>query len=275
MKHLLAWIKRALARTDKKTTDRVDSAASWDLLDMPYAEYAGQHDLVTMGDCHVANWPRALFNGQAPVKYWSDKEPEDIFHHDSWKDHLDRKEYPNQWLVYTSGWYRQGVKVQYASPRADEKTIVDARGGWTCIHRYSKDLEGCFISRRSERCGYDGKLVEHDNSERSALRAVLGALQIRRWSEEGCRSLVIALDDNRTYYLLTRGFWKEAQFQDPSNKLPHADLFLAIIQELARLRRSGTKISFWLLTLQQNHSARALVRDNFHKKDREIMSPRV
>lgn len=275
MKHLLAWIKRTLGTNNKNTTDRVDPVGSWDLLDIPYSQYASQHDLVTMGNCHVANWPRALLNVQAPERYQSDKEPEDIFHHSSENNHLERKGYSNEWLVYTSGWYKQGVKVQYSSPRADEKNIIDARGAWTCIYRYSKDLEGCYISRRSERCGYDGNLVENDNSERSALRAVLGALQLRRWSEEGCRSLVIALDDKRVYYLITRGFWKEAQFQEPTNNLPHADLFLAIIQELARLRRSGTKVGFWLLTMQQNHSARTLVRHNFHEEGREIMSPLV
>jgi len=94
--------------------------------------------------------------------------------------------------------------------------------------------------------------------EQSLLTAVLLALQFRVWVGEGFRHLVIATDS--TYVVdgsadwvhgWVRNGWRTASGQPVKNR----DLWEELLKVLAKLAKTGLKVSFWRMPRELNGEA--------------------
>lgn len=107
-------------------------------------------------------------------------------------------------------------------------------------------------------------------NNRAELRAVLAALEVRPWWEEGCETLVIATDS--TY--VTEGatnwvrMWLNNNWETSTGApVMNRDFWLAVLEEVKRLADQGVQVQFWKIDRVHNQVADTLAKEAVRKHD--------
>jgi ribonuclease HI len=99
---------------------------------------------------------------------------------------------------------------------------------------------------------------------RAALRAVVGALELKIWSADGFKQVTIATDNADIFYRLTdriEDWHTEGALETTSNiKLNNRDLWIRALDLLNEQTYRGCEVKLWLINGKQNKQAFKLAR---------------
>ncbi|CAG8957393.1 hypothetical protein HYFRA_00010819 [Hymenoscyphus fraxineus] len=100
-----------------------------------------------------------------------------------------------------------------------------------------------------------GSVVDVHTNERAELRAVIAALQFRRWDVEGWESVVVAVDSEYVVGGATEMVWRwrEKKWRTVRKKVVlNRDLWEVLIQVVERMGRDGVEVLFWKIRKEDN-----------------------
>jgi len=104
--------------------------------------------------------------------------------------------------------------------------------------------------------------IREQTSNRAELRAIIAALRLRYWAEEGFKTIVIATDssyavEGATAWCRTwlRNGWRTSQPGRPEVK--NRDLWEALLGEAERAHENGLNIALWHVPRELNTVADA------------------
>ena len=145
-----------------------------------------------------------------------------------------------------------------------------AKAGCAFFFRPSAAEVKGYVSFRLEHTGPSGQ-SHPQTSNRAELRAVIAALQFRRWDGEGFRRLVIATDSEyvvegatvRVKKWKTNG-WRTATKAPVKNR----DLWEFLMEQIAVANHRGVHVSFWRIPREQNVDADAAAKAVANDPDR-------
>jgi ribonuclease HI len=154
-----------------------------------------------------------------------------------------RKTNPHQIIIWTDG---ACINNGQANPSA----------GCAFVYRTAaiKPKVNAYISFRLETQGPAGK-VEPQTSNRAELRAVIAALQFRRWDGEGWKSLVIATDSEYVALGATEWVkgWRASGWKKTNGRpVKNRDLWLELLRCISKLSQDGVEVLFWRIPREQN-----------------------
>jgi ribonuclease HI len=158
-----------------------------------------------------------------------------------------RKSNPDQIIIYVKG----ACRISY-------NPLTAPSGGCACIFRPQSHWPvATFCLERQVSPERDPKEVRH----RAELRAVIFALQVRRWSQdkgtkeekgEGWKEIVIATGSNFVLRGATEFVecWPLAGWHYLSGKeIEHRDLWIHFLEVVSGLKRQGITVLFWRVPL--------------------------
>lgn len=97
-------------------------------------------------------------------------------------------------------------------------------------------------------------------SNRAELRAIIAALQFRRWDGEGCHRLVIATDSEYVVLGITQRIedWVARRWRNSAGKaIKNKDLWECLLAEVNKYAQRGMEVVFWRIPREWNGDADA------------------
>lgn len=147
-----------------------------------------------------------------------------------------------QMLVYTDG-----ACLNNGQP--------NPRAGWAFVFG-----PGMQVRRRLEYHGPFGGPAEPQTSNRAELRAVIGVLRFRHWSDpgEGFKSIVVATDSEYVVNGATKwakGWVKKGWKTSAGGAVKNKDLWELLLGEFERWHDEGLEVMFWRIGRELNSVA--------------------
>lgn len=128
-----------------------------------------------------------------------------------------------------------------------------------------------FASFRLENKGPTGQ-VHEQTSNRAELRAVIAALRVRAWDDEGFKSIVIATDSDYVVKGATNWIrsWLRRDWMTAMGKpVKNRDLWEALLGEGEKWRGKNVDVRFWLIPRELNAEADQKAKESATHKDQD------
>lgn len=91
-------------------------------------------------------------------------------------------------------------------------------------------------------------------AQRAALRAAVGALELKIWSSEGFKQVIIATDNREVFFGMTENI-EEWQARGMPRKLKNQDLWSHALDLVNEQAYHGCEVKFWLTSVKMNKQA--------------------